>query len=133
MCAAMQTPGAGDMQTQTGLGGLVTCQVHDALGGLYMIGNALIQIIKTNDPRNGVKDGRPWSMQDAECLLLNDDGTPATVGVLQLPKELMGDRAPKPGVYTGAFALRSGMRDRRIEAVLTSLQPAGDRIKVQPK
>lgn len=97
-----------------------------------MIGSAFIQIIKTNDPRNGVKDGRPWSMQDAECLLLDETGNPTMVGVLQLPKELMGDKAPKPGFYTGAFALRSGLRDRRIEAVLTSLTPAGDRIKVKP-
>ena len=34
-----------------------------------MIGSALIQIIRTNDARSGVKDGRPWKMQDAECLL----------------------------------------------------------------
>lgn len=98
-----------------------------------MIGSALIQIIKTNEPRSGVKDGRPWAMQDAECLLLDDQGQPSMVGVLQLPKDLMGDKAPKPGVYTGSFALRSGLRDRRIEAVLTSLVPAADRIKVQPK
>ena len=97
-----------------------------------MIGSALINIIKVNDPRSGTKDGRAWSMQDAECLLLNDDGTPATVGVLQLPKEPMGEKAPKPGVYTGNFALRSGLRDRRIEAVLTALTPAGDRIRTKP-
>jgi hypothetical protein len=97
-----------------------------------MIGSALINIIKVNDARNGVKEGRPWSMQDAECLLLNDDGTPATVGVLQLPKELMGDKAPRPGIYTGSFALRSGLRDRRIEAVLTALVPAQDRIRTAP-
>jgi len=98
-----------------------------------MIGSAFIQIIKTNEPRSGTKDGRAWAMQDAECLLLDDTGQPSMVGVLQLPKELMGDKAPKPGYYTGNFALRSGLRDRRIEAVLTSLVPAGDRIKVQPK
>lgn len=98
-----------------------------------MIGSALIQIIKTNEPRSGVKDGRPWSMQDAECLLLDDNGQPSMVGVLQLPKDLMGDKAPKPGVYTGSFALKSGLRDRRIEAVLTSLVPAADRIRTQAK
>ena len=93
-----------------------------------MIGSALIQVIKVNDPRSGVKDGRPWSMQDAECLLLDDAGNPSMVGVLSLPKELMSESVGGqvkhkvlPGVYTGAFALRSGLRDRRIEAVLTSL------------
>ena len=52
--------------------------------------------------------------------------------MLQLPKEMMDDKAPKPGVYTGSFALKSGMRDRRIEAVLTSLVPAQDRIRMHP-
>lgn len=97
-----------------------------------MIGSALIQIIKTNDPRSGTKDGRAWAMQDAECLLLDADGKPSMVGVLQLPKDLMGDKAPVPGVYTGSFALRSGLRDRRIEAVLTHLVPAADRLKTRP-
>lgn len=97
-----------------------------------MIGSALIQIIRVNDPRAGTKDGRAWKMQDAECLLLNDDGSPNQVGVLSLPKEMMDDKAPRPGIYTGSFALKSGLRDRRIEAVLTSLVPAQDRIRVQP-
>lgn len=97
-----------------------------------MIGSALIQIIKVNEQRSGVKEGRPWSMQDAECLLLDDNAQPTMVGVLQLPKDLMGDKAPKPGIYTGSFALKSGLRDRRIEAVLTSLVSAADRIKTRP-
>lgn len=82
---------------------------------------ALIQIIKVNDKRTGTKDGRAWELQDAECLLLNDDGSPAQVGVLQLPKGMRGDAAPKPGTYTGSFSLQSSLRDRRIEAVLTGL------------
>lgn len=103
-----------------------------------MIGSALIQVIKVNDPRSGVKEGRPWAMQDAECLLLDDSGQPSMVGVLSLPKELMSEKQGEafkhkvlPGVYTGSFALRSGLRDRRIEAVLTSLVPAQDRIKAK--
>lgn len=104
-----------------------------------MIGSALIQVIKVNDPRSGVKEGRPWKMQDAECLLLDENGQPSMVGVLSLPKELMSDELGKdqfkhkvqPGIYTGAFALKSGLRDRRIEAVLTSLTPAQDRIRTQ--
>ena len=93
-----------------------------------MIGSALIQIIKVNEPRSGTKDGRAWKMQDAECLLLDDNGQPSMVGVLSLPKELMDEKAPKPGVYTGSFALKSGLRDRRIEAVLTSLVSAQARV-----
>lgn len=83
---------------------------------------ALLEVLKVNEERTGVKDGRPWAMQDAECLLLRDDGSVDQVGVLMLPKELRGKVAP--GIYTGAFALRPNMASRRIEAVLVSLHPA---------
>lgn len=84
---------------------------------------SLIQILKVNEKRSGSKDGRAWEMQDAECVLLNDSGEMEQVGVLQLPKVLMGDAAPQPGIYMGAFALQAGMRDRRINAILTALTP----------
>ena len=87
---------------------------------------ALIQIIKVNEVRSGVSKttGKPWTMQDAECLLLADDGSPQHVGVLTLPRAMVGELAPRPGTYTGTFALQSSLRDRRIEAVLTGLTPA---------
>ncbi len=84
---------------------------------------ALIQVIKVNEERTGSKDGRAWSMQDAECLLLNEDGSPSQVGVLMLPKQLRGKDAPGPGTYVGAFALGVSLRDRRVEAMLTGLTP----------
>jgi hypothetical protein len=88
---------------------------------------SLIQILKTNEVRKGIsaKTNKPWEMQDAECVLINQDGTPASVGVLQLPKSLMGASAPAPGIYTATFALVSGMTDRKINAVLTHLTPVG--------
>jgi hypothetical protein len=82
---------------------------------------AIVQIIKINEKRTGTKDGRAWEMQDCECILLTEDGQPDQVGVLSLPKDLRDH--VKPGTYTGAFALKSNLRDRRIEAVLTGLQP----------
>ena len=91
--------------------------------------SALIQIIKVNDARTGVKDGRAWELQDAECLLLSDDGSPSSVGVLSLPKHLRGQNAPKVGIYTAAFTLQAGMRDRRIEAALVGLSNASSRFK----
>lgn len=84
---------------------------------------SIIRIIKINELREGSKDGRAWQMQDCECILLNDNGEDEQVGVLMLPKHLRGKDAPARGVYLGAFALQAGLRDRRIEAVLTGLQP----------
>lgn len=84
---------------------------------------SIIQILKVNEKRTGNKGGRDWAMQDCECALLSDAGEIEQVGVLQLPKDMMGDAAPKVGTYMGAFALRAGMQDRKIVAVLTALTP----------
>lgn len=83
----------------------------------------LINILKLNDIKRGTsqKTGRPYEMQDAECLLLNDDGTLAGVGVLQVPRELMSSVAV--GIFTASFALKANFASRRIEAVLTGLVP----------
>jgi hypothetical protein len=85
---------------------------------------SIIQILKLNEARSGEKNGRPWQMQDAECLLLNEDGTVNQVGVLMLPKDLMGK--VQPGTYMGSFALRADTSregQRRINAILTGLNP----------
>lgn len=87
---------------------------------------AILQILKLNEARKGVgrESGREYEIQDAECIILNDDGTPAEVGVLVIPKELMGK--VQPGIFTGSFALRaSRAKDggRKIGAVLTGLLP----------
>jgi hypothetical protein len=84
---------------------------------------SIVQIFKVNEARTGLKDGRAWAMQDAECALLDDTGNVVSVGVLMLPKEMQSANAPKPGVYLGMFSLAAGMRDRRIEARLTGLNP----------
>ena len=86
---------------------------------------SIIQILKVNELRKGIsaKTNKPWEMQDAECILINADGSVGSVGVLQLPKSLMGDKTPTSGTYTATFALVSGMTDRKINAVLTALTP----------
>ena len=68
---------------------------------------SVIQIIKVNELRKGAKDGRPWEMQDAECLLLDEEGKPSQVGVLMLPKELRGNVTA--GIYAGTFALSASL------------------------
>lgn len=86
---------------------------------------SIIQILKVNELRKGVssKTGRAWEMQDCECVLLSDTGAVEQVGVLPLGRDMMGDNAPAVGTYLGSFALRAGLQDRRIGAVLTGLQP----------
>lgn len=84
---------------------------------------AVIQILKVNDVKSGVssKSGKPYELQDAECVLLDDHGAPSQIGVLNIPKDMRGK--VQPGVFTGSFALRPDLQSRRIEAVLTGLNP----------
>jgi len=81
-----------------------------------------IKVIKVNEVRKGTskKTGKPYEMQDAECLLLAEDGTPSTVGVLMIPKDLLGKVTP--GDYAAAFTLGTDM-ERRIIAKVTQLTP----------
>lgn len=86
--------------------------------------NSILQILKLNEPRSGVKNDRKWEMQDAECLILNEDGTVDQVGVLMIPKDMMGK--VQPGTFMGSFSLRANTSregGRKIEAQLTGLQP----------
>lgn len=85
--------------------------------------NNFLQILKVNEARKGNKNGRDWLMQDCECILLDDSGNPDSVGVLMLPKDMVEDKAPKAGVYSGAFTLKPDIMTKRIEARLVSLTP----------
>jgi hypothetical protein len=82
---------------------------------------SVLQIIVVNEVKKGVKDGRAWEMQDAECILLDEHGQAKQVGVLPIPKDLRG--LVQPGTYTGEFALLPDLKTRRIEARLMSLAP----------
>jgi hypothetical protein len=85
---------------------------------------SVLQIIKVNEARSGNSkvSGKPYTMQDCECLLLDAaTGAVDQVGVLMLPRDLTGKVVP--GVYIGSFALKADMQTRKIGAVLTGLQP----------
>lgn len=84
-----------------------------------------ISILKVNPARSGVsaKTNKPWTMQDCECMTINDDGSIGQVGVLQLPRDMVGELAPKAGDYVATFGLQPNMQTRRIEAQIVALVP----------
>ena len=84
---------------------------------------SVIQILKLNEPKTGTskKTGNAYDMQDAECLLLDANGNVDQVSVLQIPKGLRGKVTV--GKFMGSFALHANFASRRIEAVLTDLNP----------
>lgn len=86
---------------------------------------SILQILVVNTKEGtSKKSGQPYKIPEAQCVLINDDGTVAAVGVLVIPKQLE-DQA-KPGTYTGAFALEAatfGENQGRIVAKLVGLTP----------
>ena len=82
--------------------------------------SSVVQILKVNDSRSGVgKNGKNWTMQEAECILLVGDGQVSQVGVLDVPKDMIGNLVP--GMYTATFTLAAHYQTRKIESRLTGL------------
>jgi len=70
------------------------------------------------------KSGAAYSIPEAQCILRNDDGTAAAVGVIVIPKIL--EDVAKPGLFTCSFALQAstfGDEAGRIVARLVGLTP----------
>lgn len=88
-----------------------------------MNATSIIQIIKIGEVQDKKWEGRDYQIQEAECILINDDGTPDSVGVLRLADTMRGAAAPPLGTYTAKFALKPSPKDRKIGAVLTGLTP----------
>ncbi len=84
--------------------------------------SSVIQILKVGDIRSGVgKTGKPWQMQEAECILIDGDGQVSQVGVLDVPRELVGNL--NPGTYSATFTLSAHYQTRKIGAQLVALTP----------
>lgn len=82
-----------------------------------------IQILKVGPVQDKSYEGRSYQIQEAECVMLNDDGSVEGVAVLRLGEKMRGEAAPKPGFFTAAFTLRANPKDRRLEASLAGLTP----------
>ena len=82
--------------------------------------SSVVQILKVNDSRSGIgKNGKAWTMQEAECILIDGDGQVSQVGVLDVPKDMIGHITP--GNYTATFSLAAHYQTRKIESRLTAL------------
>lgn len=82
---------------------------------------SLLQILVINTKTIPAKgDRKAFDLVEAECLLLNDDGTPAKVGGLRIPDALKPKA--KPGIFIGSFGLEVSWKDRSIGALLSDLQ-----------
>lgn len=79
-------------------------------------------LVVTNKSGKAKKTGNDYSINEAHCVLRNDDGSAGAVGVLVVPKAL--EEKAKPGMYTATFALQAaafGENQGRIVAALVDL------------
>lgn len=91
---------------------------------------SILQVLKVSEVRKGVgaASNKPYEIQDADCILINDDGTPNAVGTWMVSRDLTGKL--QPGTYTATFSLAVGQgKDNRgrIGAVITGLTPVPQR------
>ena len=94
--------------------------------------SSIVEILKVNEARTGTSQatGKPWVMQEAECVLRDQDGGVVQVGALDVPRELIDNL--RPGVYTAVFTLAANYKTRKIGAQLVSLTPVPARAPVKP-
>jgi hypothetical protein len=86
---------------------------------------SVIQIIKVGALQDKEWEGRKYQVQEAECLLLDENGNPDTVGVLRLSDEFK-KAPPVPGKYMADFALRAATKNRQIGAIVVGLRAITD-------
>lgn len=84
--------------------------------------SSLIQILKVGAVQDKKWEGREYQVQEAECVLLNQDGELESVGVLRLSEAFRKD-PPARGTYQAVFSLVASPKDRRIGAIVTGLTP----------
>lgn len=66
----------------------------------------VLHILMVSPPKTGTsKANKPYSIVETHCAILDEDGTPAGVGIWVLPREV--DQAIKPGYYTPVYGMRA--------------------------
>lgn len=91
---------------------------------MAQIASILEILLVTNKSGKAKKSGNEYSINEAHCVLRNEDGTPGAVGVLVIPKQL--EEVAKQGMFTASFGLvaaQYGENQGRIVAQLTGLTP----------
>jgi hypothetical protein len=79
-----------------------------------------LQILVVNEPRDvPTKAGGTFQVQDAETVILGDDGNPVVVGPLGIPRDLVGKVLP--GLYDATFKWERDYKTGRLVNSLVSL------------
>jgi len=81
-----------------------------------------IQILKVGEVQDKAFEGRAYQVQEAECVLLDENGETDCIGVLRF-SEAFRKNPPARGVYVPVFSMVASPKDRKIGSVITGLTP----------
>lgn len=87
--------------------------------------NASLEILLIKQ-KSGVSrtTGKPYTLNEAHCVVRGDDGVPSGVGTLLIPNSFV--EVPKPGLYSATFQMVAstyGESAGKISAELCTLTP----------
>ena len=83
---------------------------------------AILQVMHVNEVKRGVSrvSGKPYEIQTAYAMVLNESGEPEAVGELLIPRDQT--EQIKPGLFTGTYQF--GVDEKKnIGARLVALTP----------
>jgi hypothetical protein len=100
--------------------------------------SSILHILMVSAPKTGTsKAGKPFSIVETHCALLNEDGSTAGVGMYVLGREVPQDI--RPGYYAPAYGMRAatyGDSKGEIVAQIVGLTPLTEaairRVKAGP-
>lgn len=78
-----------------------------------------MQVLKVGEVRSGIKDGRPWKMQEAQVMLLDQAGEIVEVGVYDLRRDEI--ETMTVGLYMPRYSLGTGRADKNKGKVVASV------------
>ena len=78
-----------------------------------------MQVLVVGEKRSGIKEGRPWQMQEAQTMLLDQDGTVLQVGVYSLKRDEIDKMTP--GLYAPRYALGIGNGEKTKGQVIAQI------------
>lgn len=81
-----------------------------------------IQILKVGVLQDKKWEGREYQVQEAECIILDENGEFECVGVMRLSEAFRKD-PPAKGTYTAVTKLVASPKDRRIGTMIVGLTP----------
>ncbi|WP_144011698.1 hypothetical protein [Vandammella animalimorsus] len=84
-----------------------------------LLGSSLVQVLAVKTENKRTKDGRDYSVTEAECVLFNPDGSVFQAGSIRVPKSLVD--AVRPGLLNFHFGFARSFNSAHFEVVPTHI------------